>query len=426
MRKSLILACVALMVLAACGGGGGSSGSIDGGGGGGNTPALAECLQFADGSSFGPIAYADVTFPSSGKTIAHVSVQVIGAPSYTVPSDCPGTAENTITAFGANGILGVGPFAQDCGPACASTTSFPTGWYYNCSTPTNCVATSATLAQQLQNPVTLFSSDNNGVILELPSPPVNGTSSLSGGALVFGIGTQGNNGLGSATVLLADTSLGFVQASFNGSVGLNAALDSGSNANFFTDSAIPACPTAVGFYCPNAPVNLTAVLQAASGSATAAADFTVANLEDLFNANNSAAVLPNVGGPVSVPAGTQNAIQFDLGMPFFFGVNVYTAIENAATPGGTGPYFAYQPSATPPQTIAAPGPPNVEPVILDAGPPSTNAFNTSFVTITVCVPGTQTCQTIDHVEVDTGSSGLRILHTNAGGELNLSLPPAAP
>ena len=129
MRKSLILACVALMVLAACGGGG-SSGNLDGGGGGGNTPALAECLQFADGSSFGPIAYADVTFPSSGKTIAHVSVQIIGAPNYTVPtgsSGCPGTAENTITAFGANGILGVGPFAQDCGPACASTTNFPPG-----------------------------------------------------------------------------------------------------------------------------------------------------------------------------------------------------------------------------------------------------------------------------------------------------------
>ncbi len=46
-------------------------------------------------------------------------------------------------------------------------------------------------------------------------------------------------------------------------------------------------------------------------------------------------------GILTLPANTPNAIQFDLGMPYFFGRNVFTALENAATPGGTGPYFAY-------------------------------------------------------------------------------------
>src|ERR1700733_2107297 len=55
------------------------------------------------------------------------------------------------------------------------------------------------------------------------------------------------------------------------------------------------------------------------------------------------------------------------------------------------------------QVIAKPGPPNVEPLIMDGGP--ANALNTAFVTVTVCAPGTSTCQTIEHIEGDTASSG---------------------
>jgi hypothetical protein len=308
---------------------------------------LAECLQFADGSSFGPIAVADIQMPTSGETATSVSVQVIGAPGYTVPSGasgCPGTPENTVGAFGANGILGVGPFAQDCGPACADTVNFPTGWYYTCNTtvnPATCAAASATIAQQLQNPVSLFPTDNNGVIVELPEPAAGGAASLSGGALVFGIGTHTNNALGSAAVLFIDDTTGFVQASFNGTAGLSAALDSGSNGNFINDNGIPACTGAVGWYCPNSTLNLTATLTSAGGGTGVAANFSVANFESLFNANLSAAVMPNVAGPLNLPAGTPNPIQFDLGMPYFFGRNIFTAIENAPTSGGTGPYFAY-------------------------------------------------------------------------------------
>ena len=55
---------------------------------------------------------------------------------------------------------------------------------------------------------------------------------------------------------------------------------------------------------------------------------------------------------------------------------------------------------------------NTVSVIVDQGPlPTTNpAANTLYTTITVCAPGSSTnCQTIDHIEVDTGSYGLRIL-----------------
>ena len=51
---------------------------------------------------------------------------------------------------------------------------------------------------------------------------------------------------------------------------------------------------------------------------------------------------------------------------------------------------------------------NVLPIVVDAGPTG-NYANGAFATVTVCAPGTSSCQTIDHVLVDTGSVGLRLL-----------------
>ena len=306
---------------------------------------FAECLQFADGTSFGPLVEADIQMPTSLKSATGVTVQVIGDQSYTIPADCPMGLqyEQSVAQFGANGILGVGPFLQDCGPACENNV-IP-GTYYTCPTAASCAAVSATVAEQMQNPVTLFDADNNGVIVEVPSPPANGTAQLTGGVLVFGIGTASNNGLGSASVLMADPNYGFIQASFNGTSGLNAALDSGSNANFFVDNSIPEChdPQSgdpLGFFCPDSPLNLSAGLQSAAGGAVVTANFTVDNLLTVFQANQSAAVLPNIGGPLQASS-QPNAVQFDLGMPYFFGRNVFTAIENQPTPAGNGPYFAF-------------------------------------------------------------------------------------
>jgi hypothetical protein len=44
-----------------------------------------------------------------------------------------------------------------------------------------------------------------------------------------------------------------------------------------------------------------------------------------------------------------------------------------------------------------------------SGGPTNNAVNVLYTTVTVCLPGTSTCQTIDNIQVDTGSYGLRIL-----------------
>jgi hypothetical protein len=65
-------------------------------------------------------------------------------------------------------------------------------------------------------------------------------------------------------------------------------------------------------------------------------------------------------------------------------------------------------------------------VTVDAGPGSTFSLgqaNILYATVTICVPGDRTnCQTIDHLQVDTGSVGLRVL---ASKVKQLALPPVA-
>ncbi len=64
-------------------------------------------------------------------------------------------------------------------------------------------------------------------------------------------------------------------------------------------------------------------------------------------------------------------------------------------------------------------------IVVDGGPQGlTFSYpNAAFATITVCVPNTTTCQTIDHVLVDTGSIGVRLLAKAAGGELDPAIVP---
>jgi hypothetical protein len=61
---------------------------------------------------------------------------------------------------------------------------------------------------------------------------------------------------------------------------------------------------------------------------------------------------------------------------------------------------------------------NIMKVYVDAGP-NRNEVNRLYTDITICQPGTNNCQTIDQVLVDTGSTGLRIL----ASEINSTLVP---
>ncbi|MFI5116507.1 MAG: DUF3443 family protein [Terriglobales bacterium] len=310
---------------------------------------LYECLAFLDGYIWGSVATADITVAGEKASSAPVHVVIPASASPAPPQSCVsqnppggiGNEGNSLTALGANGILGVGLFQQDCGLDCTTANSTIPPVYYDCPS-SGCNPTYVTLAQQVPNPVTMFATDNNGVLIQLPAVPNGGSASVSG-SLIFGIGTQSNNGLGSATVYVvpdSGTNAGDVITTFNGTKYPNSFLDAGSNGIFFLDTAttgIAMCSVQTSWYCPaTSPDNLSATNQGQDVNGNpvgtpGTVNFTIENADTLFATNNTA----------FSTAGASNPGSFDWGLGFFFGRNVFTAIENLSTPGGAGPYFAY-------------------------------------------------------------------------------------
>ena len=241
-----------------------------------------------------------------------------------------------MAALGANGIIGVGFFQHDCGSACVSGSGSIPAVYYDCPA-SGCNPTYVALAQQVTNPVAMFLSDNNGVLIYFPSVPFGGLGPISG-SLIFGIGTQPNNVLQNSTVYTVPDSgpnAGDITTTFNGVSYPASFIDSGSGGIFFLDSATTGIPTCAGensaWYCPTiSPDRLSATNQGANGN-QGVVNFSIENANQLLSTGNIA--FSTLGGP--------QPGSFDWGLSFFFGRVVFTAIENTNTPGGPGPYVAY-------------------------------------------------------------------------------------
>ena len=91
-----------------------------------------------------------------------------------------------------------------------------------------------------------------------------------------------------------------------------------------------------------------------------------------------------------------------------------TTIIGGGINGGTG---------VPVVSVDTPTGPNTTEIVVDAGPASgfsLGAANIAYVTVTVCTPGSATdCVDVDHVVLDTGSIGLRLIKSTVAA---LSLP----
>ncbi len=324
---------------------------------------LDECLVFADGFVWGPVVTANVTIlgagGAAGESASNIPVQMMipASSSPAVPSSCSSQSTGgnneggSLMAFGANGLIGVGPFQQDCGLACTNLNSQIPDFYYACPSG-GCNPTYVPLAQQVPNPVSVFATDNNGVLIQLPAVP-NGGSSNVPGSLIFGIGTEANNALpSSANVYQLPgsscncNSEGDFITTFNGHSYPNSFIDSGSNGLYFLDSSTTGIATCTGsmnssgYYCPsNSPDNLTASNQGQNSSGPVGSsipvNFTIENALTLFNTGNTA--YSTLGGPMPGI--------FDWGLPFFYGKpnGVFTAIDGDSVPGTNipGPFFAY-------------------------------------------------------------------------------------
>jgi hypothetical protein len=303
---------------------------------------LQECIAYADGSfTFGPVATADIQM--AGEKASAVPIQIISATENIGPSTCAsGTNSNTVQALGANGIIGIGPFQQDCGSACASST--PPAQYYVCPS-SGCTVVSVAVASQLQNPVWMFPQDNNGVLIALPSVPAAGAASVTA-SMYFGIGTQSDNALGSAQIYTAD-GCGNITTTFNGTTYSDTStsctggtyFDTGSEGLYIVNSgalnSILQCSGTVApsiFYCPASTTTFNATNTGANGT-QAQVSFSVANADSLYSSSNAA---------FNDLAGSNASGGFDWGLPFFFGRNVFVGIQGENSPTGVaGPYWAF-------------------------------------------------------------------------------------
>ena len=223
---------------------------------------LAECATFADGFTWGTVRTATIAIGGERTTTA-IPMQIIGdKDSSTVPTrGCGnGSAENTASDLGANGILGIGTSPTDCGATCANpATAANFSNYFACPGGASCARTAVPVTQQVANPVAFFPVDKNGVIVQMPPVPDTGAPSATG-TLVFGVGTQSNNALTGVQLFTTDAFGDMNNSVFNGTT-VQAFLDSGSNGYFFADSSIALCGSNfAGFYCPSSAQTRTLTL----------------------------------------------------------------------------------------------------------------------------------------------------------------------
>ena len=304
---------------------------------------IKECARFAGKQTWGPVTLADVYL--AGEVAAKLPIHVLEDPATNpkAPFSCSGnnTITNAVSDLFANGLLGVGVLAQDCGAACVSAAA-PLPFYYGCTASGACTEENVALANQVTNPVAMFATDNNGVIVNLPNlVNANGDITVQG-ELIFGIATQADNSLpATGLAVLGTDSAGKFMTTYNGgTTQLPGQIDSGSTNYVFADPNLPGCNTAdwVGYYCPKVPPQSVFAVNTGVGvnNATSTVNFAIADpntfIQKVPTGKGTAYIsLANGGG----------STRFIWGMPFFYGKKIYFGIDQRVSGTYTGPFFAY-------------------------------------------------------------------------------------
>jgi len=321
---------------------------------------LENCAAYPDGTYiWGPVSQADINI--GNETASRALVQVITRADVQAPNGCSGGIVNPIGStplynnlntpelLGANGILGIGPEPTDCALGgrnfCdGSLQPLPPSLYFSCPS-TGCqpddLPVVVQIGQQVTNPVTLFGTDNNGTILQFP--PVTDPQNEIVGTLTFGIETESNNSLGSATVYNTSRK-GYFTTISNGQSLTSSFIDSGSDALFFP-GVMPPCTVSTEFYCPTSLKTIT-VTPRGFTQGTGSVTFNVDNADTLFSTFPGDAVFGDLAGhngTFDTCVNGQGACTFDWGLPFFYGRTVYTQIDGKNPPFSAppGPWWAF-------------------------------------------------------------------------------------
>ncbi len=304
-----------------------------------------DCTAFGTGTTWGGVRNADLHWGGAnytGETANDIPIQVISDTDprlSTIPSSCSnqGVPMATVQSLDANGIIGVGLRAQDCGPACAS---YAYASYYQCD-GTGCNPVMMPVSQQIPNPVSALAGDNNGDMIVIPGLPTGGASTASG-LLVLGIGTRSNNLFDSGSVVLGANQSNQFSASFNGNTLPNSFIDSGSSVNFLASSGkvpLTICGSHPNFICPGSSITLTANNTGTQGT-SGSANVLIVDAQQSFTNQPGFSAVPGLSYALTGPVA-----EMDLGASFFYGRVISTLIENQVATGMAvvGPAFGYTP-----------------------------------------------------------------------------------
>jgi Protein of unknown function (DUF3443) len=280
--------------------------------------ATYECAPFEGSYAWGPVVTADIKL--SGEIAPSASVQLVGDNTFPVPSSCSNGQQpnSTPQQAGLNGVLGVWGLTD-----CASCVAGGPNNYWGCASSA-CQPYPLGPAQPVANPVSLFATDNNGVVFDMPGITATGAVNVQG-SLYFGIGTQANNQLGSAQEYQFP-----MLAEINGTL-YPVGIDSGTPfMGYLSDSLAGDLPLCGAFYCPSSPVNFSFEVVGANGAAfnvnTTAADPTAAVQQGMTAEQNL--VGPGYGGDTVM-----------LGFPFFYNSKIFFSWANPTT--GSVDYTAF-------------------------------------------------------------------------------------
>jgi len=242
---------------------------------------LFECYQFVSGYNFGPVVTAQISLGTT-QLSQPVPVQISNS-SLQAPSSCTqgGTVSSAPFQPYYNGILGVLFPRYD----------YLSGIYYegNGYSPVNMTSSNEYL--EVQNPVYLLASNNNGVLLSgLPAVSTSDGAFTVTGTLTFGIPSGNYTTLetNSSTTTNTCESYGSLCATYNNTSGLTALFDTGSNGFFIDNSSLPQCTGNLsGFFCGNAS-NQSATLTGATGpSGSYTLNFSIVSAQTLLATGNN-------------------------------------------------------------------------------------------------------------------------------------------
>ncbi len=285
-----------------------------------------ECVEFENFYAWGPIATADVKL--SAEKASNVNIHLIGDTTYVPPSSCTSglSAASSPQTMGFNGILGVnGQNDYFCSPSSLTPCPLPYSYCTSTDGPTPfCTPTPQPPALRVWNPVALFPVDNNGIVFDLPGIPPTGAANVQG-SLYFGVGTEANNQLGSATQYQLPLIAQFAGQTFPGGI------DSGTPDIGFLSDSLVGLPMCGAYYCPSDPTTFTVEMVGANDEGVTV---------DLAVADPTSALDQGLTADYALMGqGYNNSVV--LGFPFFYGRKVFYNYGSQNASQGPAPYVAF-------------------------------------------------------------------------------------